>query len=217
MVRDIDISLLVPHPENANHMNADAMRKLRRHIEKTGRYEPLTVRSHPAEEGKFQIINGHNRLRVLRAIGHAKALCSVWELSDDEVRFYLATLNRLAGSDVPDRRAVLIEGLLGIADPNELATLLPESRKRIEELLQLARIELDDLKPFQEPEDETTPVPVILSFMLQEPEAREVHLTLDLIINGSEEKTTLGGALAALARFYLKHCSPVGADTATVG
>jgi len=217
MVQEIDISLLVRHPENANHMNTDALRKLRRHIEKTGRYEPLTVRPHPAEEGKFQIINGHNRLRVLRAIGRSKALCSVWELSDDEVRFYLATLNRLTGSDVAERRAVLIEGLLAIADPGELATLLPESRKRIEELLQLARIELDDLKPFQDPEDEAAPLPVILSFMLGESEAREVHLALDLVIGAAEGKATLGRALVELARFYLKHCTPVEKDVTAVG
>ena len=53
--QDIPLIFLVPHPENSNFMNAETAKKLRRHIERTGRYEPLTVRPHPKEEGKFQL------------------------------------------------------------------------------------------------------------------------------------------------------------------
>lgn len=56
LLQDIPVELLVPHPENSNFMDAETLKKLRRHIERTGRYEPLTVRPHPSEEGKFQII-----------------------------------------------------------------------------------------------------------------------------------------------------------------
>ena len=59
-IQEIPTGLLLEHPENSNFMNADTAQKLRRHIERTGRYEPLTVRPHPSEEGKFQVINGHN-------------------------------------------------------------------------------------------------------------------------------------------------------------
>ena len=104
MIQEIDTSLLLPHPENSNHMDADTMRKLRRHIERTGKYEPLAVRPHPSEEGKFQVINGHNRLRVLRAIGHRKAACVVWDVNDAQARLYLATLNRLSGEDTSQGR-----------------------------------------------------------------------------------------------------------------
>ena len=44
MLQDIPIDLLAPHPENSNFMDAETLRKLRKHIERTGRYEPLTVR-----------------------------------------------------------------------------------------------------------------------------------------------------------------------------
>jgi len=76
-IQEISIELLVEHPENSNFMNAEMAKKLKRHIERTGRYEPLTVRPHPGEEGKFQVINGHNRLRVLRTLDYHTALCVV--------------------------------------------------------------------------------------------------------------------------------------------
>jgi ParB-like chromosome segregation protein Spo0J len=43
-------------------MPAEMLRKLRRNIERMGRYEPLTVRPHPWGEGKYQVIIGHNRI-----------------------------------------------------------------------------------------------------------------------------------------------------------
>lgn len=68
ILQNIPIDVLMAHPENSNLMNAEKLRRLRRHIEQTGRYEPLTVRPHPSEDGKFQVINGHNRLRVIYQI-----------------------------------------------------------------------------------------------------------------------------------------------------
>ena len=62
MLKDIPIDRLSPHPENSNHMPAEMLRKLRRHIKGTGRYEPLTVRPQPWGEGKYQVIIGHNRI-----------------------------------------------------------------------------------------------------------------------------------------------------------
>ncbi len=43
----IPIELLPEHPENSNHMKAEIVQKLRRHLEKTGRHEPITVRPFP--------------------------------------------------------------------------------------------------------------------------------------------------------------------------
>jgi ParB-like chromosome segregation protein Spo0J len=127
-IQEIPTKLLLEHPENSNFMNVETAQRLRRHIERTGRYEPLTVRPHPSEEGKFQVINGHNRLRVLRALNHQTANCVVWNLDDDQTRLYLATLNRLSGSDVPERRATLLDNLLQTFDVDELTMLLPDNR-----------------------------------------------------------------------------------------
>ena len=209
--RDIPLPLLMPHPENSNFMDAETTKKLRRHIERTGRYEPLTVRPHPREEGKFQVINGHNRLRVLRTLNYQTAHCVVWNLGDDQTRLYLATLNRLSGSDVPERRAALLENLLTTFDINELTALLPDDRKQIEELKRLSRIELDELTP-RTMAEERFAVPVILDFLLEESEAKEVNLALDLILNSEKKEISRSQALVRLARFYLRRCQePTGA------
>ena len=138
MVREIDIARILPHPENCNRMDARTLSKLRRHIESAGRYEPLVVRPHPAEEDKFQVINGHHRLQVLKTLGQAKAKCVVWEVDDNQARLYLATLNRLSGEDIPERRALLIGRLLEAFEVDDLAGLLPESQDQVAELARLA-------------------------------------------------------------------------------
>jgi ParB family chromosome partitioning protein len=85
MTQRIAIDLLVPHPQNCNRMDEGTLRKLRRHMERTGRYEPLTVRPHPQEDGKYQVLNGHHRLRVLRALNYEEVLCTVWDMDDGAV------------------------------------------------------------------------------------------------------------------------------------
>jgi ParB-like chromosome segregation protein Spo0J len=207
-IQKIPTELLVEHPENSNFMNAETARKLRRHIERTGRYEPLTVRPHPSEEGKFQVINGHNRLRVLRALNYQTAHCVVWNLDDDQTRLYLATLNRLSGNEIPERRAALLDNLLQAFDLDELTVLLPDDRKQIEELRRLSRLEPDEIITRTSGEEKLA-IPAIMTFMVEESEAKEVNLALDLILRVEEEKLSRGQALFHLARFYLGHCNHV--------
>ena len=188
-------------------MDIETLGKIRRHIEQTGNYEPLTVRPHPRIKRKFQIINGHNRIRVLKAIGRKSAHCIVWDINDEQTFAYLATLNRLCGKDVPERRAILLEALLEKRGINELVMLLPDDRRRIEAFNRMARLVLDDLVPLHLPSDQETRVPVVLTFMLAKAEAREVDLALDLIINTCNGIDSRGQGLLALAQFYLSHCS----------
>jgi len=215
MLREIDLRLLVPHPEQTNYMDPDLLVKLRRHIEQSGRYEPLTVRPHPSEEGKFQVINGHNRLRVLRALGRKAADCVVWNINDEQTRVCLATLNQLSGDDVPERRSLLVETLLDGRSVEELSALLPDRRSYLAELERLTRLELDDLVPSEPAEGSASEVPVILDFMLDEAAAKEVNLALDLIVNARDGAATRGQALQLLARFYLARCRPHVEDATT--
>lgn len=208
--QDIPVELLVAHPENSNFMKAETTRKLRRHIERTSRYEPLTVRPHPTERGKFQVINGHNRLRVLRALNYQTVHCIVWNIDDNQTRLYLATLNRLSGDDVPERRAGLLENLFIAFDSDELSSLLPDNEKQIEELRRLSRIALEEVAG-RDIAEEKFRVPVIITFMLEESEAKEVNLAIDLVLNIQKEKLTRSQALCHLARFYLERCKPVPA------
>ena len=153
------------------------------------------------------MINGHNRLRVLQALGRNTAKSIVWDIDDCQTRLYLATLNRLTGKDVPERRAVLVEALLKNFELEELTMLLPESREQIGAIECLAHIELEDIVP-RESSLQEGQAPVIIDFMLREADARQVNLAIDVAINNSPERLSRAQALVEIVRFYLSQCTP---------
>src|SRR5437867_2462505 len=131
--RMIGLDDLVPHPLNSNVMNEDLQAKLRAHIKRTGRYPFLVVRPHPYQPGKFQVLDGHHRVAILRELGHLEARCDVWAVDDREAKLLLATLNRLQGQDQPLKRAQLVHELLAEMNVGDLGGLLPETEKQLEE------------------------------------------------------------------------------------
>jgi hypothetical protein len=163
-------------------MNPATAAKLRRHIELTGRYEPLTIRPYPYQMGKYQVINGHNRLRVLRDLGHTTVHCVVWSINDDQTRLYLATQIRLSGDDTPERRAMLIENLCKTYNSEELLSLLPDNAEQAEKLRKLSGLKPDELNNLEIIADKIQPC--------------------DLIIQKDQELSR-SQALLQLARFYL--------------
>jgi ParB family transcriptional regulator, chromosome partitioning protein len=136
-VQSIKLCLLHAHPMNANVMSKEVMRKLRGHIERTRRYEPLVVRRHPTIAGAYELINGHHRKEVLESLGYTEAQCLVWELTDAEALMLLATINRLGGEDAPGKRLALLDSLSGAMEASaaELAKYVPEAAATLEKLL----------------------------------------------------------------------------------
>ena len=170
-------------------MNAETLKKLRRHIERNRIYEPITIRPHPREQDKFEVTNGHNRLRVLRVLDYQKVCCIVWDIDDDQTRLYLASLGRLSGGDIPERRAILMENLLERFDVSDLTDLLPDDKKRIEELERIAHTELDE-PALNSTEHETTSIPAIVTFMLDEDETEVIDLALNLVLTIDRENVS---------------------------
>lgn len=134
----LPIDSLQPHPDNPNRVSRENMTKLRKHLERTGRYPPIIVRPFAS---KYQIIDGHHRVELLKQLGYSEAQCVVWEVDDHETRLLLTTLNRLQGSDDPAKRASLVEQLIeqGRFTAEDLAGLLPENTGRLAKLRELAR------------------------------------------------------------------------------
>lgn len=150
-VSSIAIEKLVAHPDNPNRMSMKNYAKLVRHIERTGRYEPLLVRPCPQKEchscpnhgldgsGKmkgdcFQIINGYHRWKALRELGCKTADVIVWDIDDHDTEVLLATVNRLGGSDVLEKKVALLNRLNKRMRAPDLAKLLPLTRTQIERL-----------------------------------------------------------------------------------
>ena len=120
----------------------------------------------------------------------------------------MVTLSRLSGHDIPERRAALLETLLASFSIDELSLLLPDDKKQLEELERLTRLDLDEISE-QTSDAENTRLPVFLSFLLEEEDAKQVNLAIDLILSTEKEKGSRGQALAHLTRFYLGHHKPI--------
>ncbi|MBN2581811.1 MAG: ParB N-terminal domain-containing protein [Planctomycetes bacterium] len=184
MALDIAIQQIKPHPMNSNVMTDEQVSKLRRHIEQSGRYEPLVVRPLSADgdapaAGTYQVLNGHHRLEVLRQLGRATARCEVWDVDDEQALVLLATLNRLEGRDDPMRRAALLARLAGAADVRrlaQLARLLPEDRAALKRAMDLAH------KPLPTPLDPSQVAEPLqpMTFFLDGREHRTVERALGL-------------------------------------
>jgi ParB-like chromosome segregation protein Spo0J len=153
-IQSIALDKLVAHPDNPNRMSKGKFAKLLRNIELTGRYEPLVVRPCPNKSCSsctkrnpnddkgtcFQIINGHHRWQALKELGYKNAEVIVWEVNDKDTDIMLATLNRLGGSDVLDKKMALLKRLNQSAfrgHTAELAKLLPQTPNQIKRLTRL--------------------------------------------------------------------------------
>lgn len=90
---------------------------------------------------------------------------------------------------------------------DELTALLPDDEKQLEELRRLSSLEPDEIIT-RTSGGEKLAIPVILTFMVDESEAKEVSLALDLILKTEEEERSRGRALVYLARFYLGQVKP---------
>lgn len=139
-IESVGIDKLIAHPANPNRMSNSTFGKLTAHIERTGNYEPVIVRPHPKRVDCFEIINGHHRVRALKKLGCKTCDCIVWHVDDSESLLLLATLNRLGGHDVLEKKAELIKILSERFSTKDLSKQLPDTKTAIERLSRLAGI-----------------------------------------------------------------------------
>lgn len=139
----LPLQLLEPHPLNANEMSEDQLAKLTANVAREGRYPPLIVR--PLGDGRYQVLDGHQRLTVLVRLGSPLATCYPWPCDDATAMVLLATLNRLRGEDLPSRRASLLAELRQLVSLEELELLLPESSAELQATLDLLSLDSEAL------------------------------------------------------------------------
>ena len=142
---------------------------------------------------RYQILNGHHRVEVLRQLGCETARCDVWDVDDAEALVLVATLNRLSGEDDPVKRDALLAELLKSFDAPQLADLVPES---LEDLADLAQSLAPELPPDPAPPETFEPVE-FLTFALSPPDCKAVEAAL--AATGRRDRAE---ALVAIARAY---------------
>jgi ParB-like chromosome segregation protein Spo0J len=202
----IPLADLLPHPRNSNVMPADLQAKLRAHIKRTGRYPFLVVRPHPEEAGKYQVLDGHHRIAVLRDLGHRDARCDVWDVDDREAKLLLATLNRLQGQDQPLRRAELIHELLAEMNVTDLGGLLPETDKQLEELHALLEFPAEEIAALlQEQAEEAEKVlPRVMTFVVTPDQERVIEAAVEAASDGTVGRDRKARGLMNLAQRFLQ-------------
>ena len=139
IVRTINLDKLIAHPDNPNRMSETIFNKLVRNIERTDLYEPIVVRPHPKIEESYEIINGHHRVKALQKLSRDSADCVIWNVDDEQTAILLATLNRLTGSDIIEKKQQLFRKLTKSLDAGSLSKLLPATKGQIEALVKLKR------------------------------------------------------------------------------
>lgn len=204
--RMVPLANLRPHPLNSNVMPEDLREKLLVHIQRTGRYPFLIVRPHPEEPGACQVLDGHHRVEILRQLGHAEARCDVWDVNDREAKVLLATLNRLEGQDVPIRRAQLLHELLGEMRLDDLAGLLPETDRQLQDLHSLLEFPAEEVAALLEEEaaEEEKILPRVLSFIVTADQEKVVEEAVELASDGTPGRDRRARGLTNLAGAYLK-------------
>jgi hypothetical protein len=224
----IPLDKLVPHPANPNRMSKANFAKLVRNIERTGRYEPLIVRT-CKQQDCFQIINGHHRALALKQLGKKEADAIIWDIDDDEADILLATLNRLCGQDILDRKLTLLKRLSEKMQTAELAKLLPQTKKQIEKLRQLAvgdcrllidnsKLQIDNrnseifLNPlvFFVSDEQQQVVETAINYAISSCVVREAYCgkekATETIRNTRQTKAAKrASALSAICQYYLDH------------
>ncbi len=210
-IERIPLYKLQAHPSNANVMSEETLRKLRRHIEKQGIYEPLAVRPHPDKPNCYQLLNGHHRKCVLEQLEHKYADCVVWQVNDEEALMLLATLNRLCGQDDPYKRAELLEKLSHRFAQEDLLRQLPEKRQQLEKLL-ACRQPPEVVAPQSLPE-----MPQTMTFFVSDKQKETIETSLrqlrkQLAGDDPDAKMKRGDLLAVMAGGYLKKWSVVSGE-----
>ena len=176
---ELSIEQLDAHPANCNVMSKGLFAKLADEIGRSGHYPPVIVR--PVGE-RFQILDGHHRVMVLRRHGQQRVRCVIWRVDDEQALLLLATLNRLSGDDDPRKRAALLGKLSESMDVQELARRLPEDAERVRQLLALQAP-----PPSPRPPMPIEQMPVCLHFFLLPEQRRAVERVLTEHGGGREQ------------------------------
>ena len=204
--KTISLGDLVAHPLNSNFMPDGLREKLKIHIKRTGRYPFLVVRPHPEQPGKYQVLDGHHRVAVLRELGHAEARCDVWEVDDREAKLLLATLNRLQGQDLPRKRALLLHELLGEMSTGDLAGLLPESEKQIKELHALLEFPAEEIAALldEQAQEAEKVLPRVMTFVVNPEQEELIERAVELASDGKPGRDRKAKGLVNLAQHFLE-------------
>lgn len=144
---------LIPNTWNPNEMTDEEYERtklgIKRLIKKVGlaKIPPLVVRPHKKKKGKWEIIDGEHRQKILTELGHTHGPVLVLNVNTKTAMLLTDQLNHNRGSNDPKKYArylkTLVEGYKLSLD--ELEEVLPHSSEDMETMMRAQNIHLDDV------------------------------------------------------------------------
>lgn len=145
VTRWVPVEDLYPNPWNVNEMTQEQFAKAKASIERFGFIDPILVRAHPWEKGKWQIIDGEHRWRACKALNMTEALVLVGEYDDYEAKALSLILNE-HGTPAASKLAGLVQEIRAAApEGDEFELLMPFSSQRLDELVGNIKVDYDSL------------------------------------------------------------------------
>lgn len=157
---NIKHSDIIPNDWNPNKQNERAFEAEVESITDNGFVQPVTVRKHPTQKGKYQIIDGYHRWLALQKIFADKSLqtaplknivatqelpCVVLQVSDAQARKLTIILNETRGRAELGELGILLESIQ-VDFGDDLIRGLPYSQGQLDDLLSLAEFDWDNLE-----------------------------------------------------------------------
>jgi ParB-like chromosome segregation protein Spo0J len=126
---------LVPNDWNPNVMADEERDRLRAVILEFGFLDPMTVRAHPNDATRYQIIDGEHRWEVGVELGIEDFPCTLVDVDRDTAMMLTPILNELHGQPDSQKLGALLKDLQERHSDTTLRELMPFSRQRFDELV----------------------------------------------------------------------------------
>lgn len=121
----IPIDQIMDDPMNPNVMSKDQLKSLEFSMEKEDNVVPIIINKVTEHEKQYMVVNGHQRLKILRKRGITKVLCVVIQRPLDEARAFGLGLNRNIGEDNPEKLSKVLKFVFENKKLNLITKFIP--------------------------------------------------------------------------------------------
>lgn len=196
-VVQLGVGLLEGNSWNVNRMSAPMMKKLAAYLKREGLVEPIVVRPHPKQDGRYEILGGFHRWTICKdQLGYESVPCVVLKgLDERRAKILSVNLNSMKGETVPSLLSNLLHDLEQEMPLDDMAMTLPYDANEIVDVLSLMQLP-DDFA--DELEDEARQMddqaPTVLTLVLDKRQAEQWDQAVEVA------KDEVGGARNPKAR-----------------
>jgi ParB family chromosome partitioning protein len=202
---DLPMQSLNEAPWNPNQMDHTASERLKESLSRYGLVQPLVVRR--TGKSRYEVLNGNQRLRVMREANIRHIPCVVVELDDSEAMLLAQALNGIRGEDDLAMKGALFKKILATIPQERILSLLPETA---EGLQALSTIGQDDMAQHLEAWQQAQAARLRhMQLQFSSEQLETVEKALDMVMAKARNSTNgnpniRGVAMYLLARFYLE-------------